>query len=350
MSFDPSAAAAPGSGVFGLPYREDESRLVILPVPWDATTSYRPGSARGPAAILEASRQVDLYDLDVERPYEAGIHMRPLPRDVEAESARARADAERVIAVGGAIGDDGELGAALQRVNAAGAALNDRVRAEVESVLAAGRIAAVLGGDHSVPLGAFEAVAARHGRFGILHFDAHSDTRDAFEGFEFSHASIMYNALVRIPEVTRLTQVAIRDVCEQEIDFCRGQGERVRAFSDGAIARRLLEGDSFQSVCRTIVATLPQDVWISFDIDGLDPRLCPSTGTPVPGGLDFHQATYLVGEVVRSGRTVLGFDLSEVAPAPDAWNDWDANVGARLLYKLCGYTLASRGLARLMPR
>ena len=346
--FDPNAAAAPGSGLFGLPFSEEESRLVIIPVPWDATTSYRPGTARGPAAIRDASAQIDLYDLDVERPYEPGLCMRPIDPAIEEMNARARADAERIIDVGGVLDGDADLEAALSRVNEAGAWLNARVHGEVASVLVAGRIAAVLGGDHAVPFGAFTAAAERFGEFGVLHFDAHSDTRAAYEGFTWSHASIMHNALSRIPAITRLVQVGIRDVCEQEIAFCGAEGDRVSMFTDGMLARRLFEGVTWHALARAVVDALPEKVWVSFDIDGLDPRFCPNTGTPVPGGLDFQQANHLLGEVVRSGRHIIGFDLNEVAPALDGDDEWDANVGARLLYKLVAWTFASQGLRRTL--
>src|SRR6185437_1373919 len=95
-----------------------------------------------------------------------------------------------------------------------------------------------------------------------------------------------------------------------------------------------------------IISELPQDVWISFDIDGLDPKLCPHTGTPVPGGLDFHEALYLIRELAESGRRIIGFDLNEVAPDPTGANEWDANVAARLLYKLSAWTLVSQGKRR----
>ena len=103
------------------------------------------------------------------------------------------------------------------------------------------------------------------------------------------------------------------------------------------------EGNTFKSIAASIVATLPENVYVSFDIDGLDPSYCPSTGTPVPGGLSFDEAVFILEELAQSGRRVVGFDLTEVAPGPDG-SEWDANVGARLLYKLCGCLLRSQKL------
>jgi agmatinase len=153
----------------------------------------------------------------------------------------------------------------------------------------------------------------------------------------------MYNVVHRIPEVGRLVQVGIRDLAEAEHAVIQGSGGRVVAHFEAALRSRMLAGDTWAARCEAIVADLPADVYVSFDIDGLDPTLCPHTGTPVPGGLSFAEATYLLGAVVRSGRRIVGFDLTEVAPGPDG-DEWDANVGMRLLYKLIGWTLVSRGI------
>jgi agmatinase len=348
MSFDPNAPAQPGSGIFGLPHSEEESLVVLVPVPWEATTSYGGGAAEGPRAILDASKQVDLFDLDVDRPYQHGIHMLPLPPEVSTWNEEGKAAAEKVIAEGGA-GDDPELLAALARVNALSEKVNAHVEREVGRLLAAEKVVGVVGGDHSVPYGAFRAMATRlKGPFGVLHFDAHSDTRQAYEGFTHSHASIMHNALEGIPEIQKLVQVGIRDVCEAEVHYCESQGDRVAVFYDRTIARRKMEGEPFARIAREIAAALPNRVWVSFDIDGLDPRYCPHTGTPVPGGLELHEAIAVIREVVRAGKTIVGFDLNEVAPnLSNEEDEWDGNVGARLLYKLVALTLASQGKAKL---
>ena len=349
MDFDPNAPAQPGSGIFGLPHTEEEALVVLVPVPWEATTSYGGGASEGPRAILDASAQIDLYDLDVERPYAHGIHMRPEPEGIVAWNGQAKALAQKVVDAGGA-GDDPDLLAATARVNDLSVQVNDWVRHETARLLEMEKIVGVVGGDHSVPYGAIRALAARwKSGFGILHFDAHSDTRRAYEGFVHSHASIMHNVLSDVPEVTKLVQIGIRDVCEEEIAYVRGQGERVKVFFDRDVARRKLEGERFTSIAKEIVKALPEDVWVSFDIDGLDPRFCPHTGTPVPGGLDVHEAVAILREVVSAGRRIVGFDLNEVAPNPrDPEDEWDGNVGARLLYKLIAFTLASQGKAKLL--
>jgi len=348
MPFDPNAPASLSSGIFGLPHTEAEAKLLLLPVPWEATTSYGGGTSEGPEAIFEASKQVDLFDLDVERPYEPGIFFLDAPAGIQEWNVEGKALAQKIIEKGGEIGGDPELVRALARVNELSGLVNGAVYESSLRVLEEGKLLGLVGGDHAIPLGALKAVATREKAFGVLHFDAHSDTRDAYEGFQYSHASIMRNVLSEVPEVTSLVQVGIRDVCEEEVAFCERQGDRVATFFDRDLARRKMRGESFASITDGIVAKLPGRVWISFDIDGLDPRFCPSTGTPVPGGLDLSEAVYILSEVVRSGRHILGFDLNEVAPSGNG-DEWDANVGARLLYKMAGFLFASRGLAKLRP-
>ncbi|MFA6003075.1 MAG: agmatinase family protein [Elusimicrobiota bacterium] len=345
--FDPNSPAAEDSGIFGLPDTQAAAALVYLPVPWEATTSYGAGASQGPAAILAASRQVDLFDGDVLKPYACGLHMLPESRQVRAWNRQAQAAAQKVIAAGGEAAGRPSLLAAQRRVNALGGRLNAWVRAETGRLLDAGKLVGLVGGDHSTPYGALQALAARTPSFGVLHFDAHCDLRDAYEGFRWSHASIMRNVLEDIPGVKKLVQIGIRDYCEQEYDYARAQGSRIKVFFDGDLARRRFAGESWDKISGRIAAELPRTLWISFDIDGLDPRFCPHTGTPVPGGLDFREALYVIEKVVCSGRKILGFDLNEVAPDPARRDEWDANVGARLLYKLSAWTLASQGRARI---
>jgi len=335
-AFDPNAAAVPGSGIFGLPHTAAEAAVVLVPVPFAATVSYGAGAEHGPAAILAASRQVDLYDLQRGRAYERGIHLLPAdPRIAEAHG-RARPLAARAIEQGGCGSDQAAI---AKVVDEAGALVNTVVRQAVERILDQGRIPGVIGGDHSVPFGAIAAVAARHPGLGILHVDAHADLRVAYEGFRWSHASIMDNVVRDVPAVARVVQVGIRDFCEQELQAISGSGGRVVTHFDQEWQRRRFRGETFDALCREAVAALPADVYVSFDIDGLDPALCPNTGTPVPGGLSFAEALHLLAAVTDSGRRLVGFDLVEVAPGDD---EWDANVGARVLYQLCCAAAAQR--------
>lgn len=342
MSFDPNAAAAVDSGIFGLPHTPDEARVVLLPVPWDATTSYGAGAADGASAILDASKQVDLFDAETGRPYAVGIAMLPESADLRAWNVEAREQAERVIEVGGRIDGDAELAQALSTVNALSDRVNQIVYLETKRMLGQGKIVGLVGGDHATPFGCIRAHAEAFPGVGVLHIDAHADLRYAYEGFEYSHASIMENVARRIPGVSRIVQVGIRDFCEEELARIASSEGRIVTLFDVQIARARLQARLLDVFAQAIGA-LPRDVYVSFDIDGLDPALCPGTGTPVPGGLSFHEASALIGLVAQSGRRIVGFDLNEVAVGE---GDWDANVGARVLYKLIGWTLVSQGLSR----
>jgi agmatinase len=343
-TFDPSGASLPDSGIYGLPHTADDAKVVVVPVPFAATTSYGGGAERGPAAVLEASRQVDLFDVETGRPYEAGIAMLPIPDEILAWDREARAAATQVIAVGGRVTGDPALRRALARANELSAAVNERVYTTVADLLARGRLVALVGGDHAVPYGSIRAHADAHPGLGILHIDAHADLREAYEGFAHSHASIMYNVVTDLPAVARLVQVGVRDLAEEEFDRILGSDGRIRTHFDADLARRRFEGEPWARQIARVVADLPEKIYVSFDIDGLDPTLCPHTGTPVPGGLSFQEAMAVVAGVVRAGRTIVGVDLNEVVPGPDG-DEWDGNVGARVLYKLIGWMLVSQGLS-----
>jgi agmatinase len=195
-----------------------------------------------------------------------------------------------------------------------------------------GKLVGLVGGDHSTPLGFFRAQAARHPEFGLLHIDSHMDLRKAYEGFTFSHASIMRNALA-IPQITTIVQVGIRDFCEEENEVVLKEKDRVRVHAHAELRREQFNGTGWTRQCDRILSALPEKVHVSFDVDGLDPSLCPHTGTPVPGGFSFEEASWLLARIHESGRRVIGFDLVEVAPGRG--DEWDANVGARMLWQLC---------------
>ncbi len=334
--FNPDDAAVPGSGIFGLPSDRRASRVVLLAAPYDATTSYRPGTAAGPAAILRASQQVDLHDGRYGPVYEQGIWMdasSPGSEQIRDLSVTAASLARPLIEKGGASAQDR---AVLDRIDSSGQRVREIIRDHTLAVLKEDKLPGLIGGEHAVSMGAIEAVASQ-GKLGVLQIDAHMDLRDSFEGFAWSHASIMHNVLSRLSNVEMLVQVGLRDFGASELAFARAEGPRVRQHFDQDWHDRLADGDRLWDLCQEAIEPLPDRVYISFDIDGLDPAMCPHTGTPVPGGLSFHQALTLLHTLRLSGRRIVGFDLVEVAPGPNADEpEWDANVGARLLYKLCG--------------
>lgn len=324
IKFDPDSPAR-GDGIFGLSTPSETARVVVVPVPWEATTSYRRGTWRGPERLISASGQVDLTDLDAGQSWKAGIALLPPDPRIADWRAAAEPDALAVIAAGG------EMPEAAARVDQLAERVNTLVRATVSGILARGAIPALIGGDHSIPFGGIEAAAEAAGPIGVLHIDAHADLRVAYEGFTWSHASVMHNVLERIPGVARLVQVGIRDLGERELARIEAEPERIRTWFDGRIARRLAEGEPWIAIVREIVAALPDRIWISLDVDGLDPACCPATGTPVPGGLSYRDLVVLLA-AVAAGRRIVGFDLSEIGDA-----EWDGMVAARLLYKLCGW-------------
>ena len=302
MDHDPNRAAPPGSGIFGLPCSAEDARVVVLPVPFDATTSYRKGAAAGPSAILAASHQVDLLDVETGSPWKQGIAMARIPAAEERRLHRWNRDASRLAAPIIAAGGPGPIPGLARNAAKADeicARVNGFALDHARELLGRGKLLATLGGDHATPFGAIQAHAEAHPGMGVLHVDAHADLRDAFEGFTWSHASIMRNVATRLPAVARIVQVGVRDLCEEEFDFIRASRGRVRTFFDPELARARFDGESWSSQCRRIVRPLPRDVYVSFDIDGLDPSLCPHTGTPVPGGLSFHEAGRLLAAVVE---------------------------------------------------
>ena len=330
-----------GAGFLGARLDPDEAALVLLPVPWEATTSYGGGTREGPDAIVRASHQLDLEDPAFGTPYRAGIAFRPMDEAIRVLDEKTRKAALEVIE---ALERGGEASEALARVNAASDVVNDQVYRAACAELDAGRLVGVVGGDHSSPYGLIRALAERQpGGFGILHIDAHHDLREAYEGFQWSHASIFHNVMERLPAVERLVHVGIRDYSRAERRYSEALGERGHCFYSADLFRMKAEGLFVRNVAERIVESLPGSVYVSFDIDGLDPACCPHTGTPVPGGLSFEEAAYLLEALAASGRRIIGFDLCEVAPGPDG-DEWDANVGARILYKLCGSLLRSREL------
>jgi agmatinase len=335
--FDPDAAAVGDTGIYGLPFTPEESHVVIVPVPFEATTSYGGGTSDGPAAVFEASKQVDLFDQETGRPYAAGIAMLDVPQQILDWNDEAKAIAATVIEQGGVV-DDATRAAAAQ-VNAYGERVNEWVYAETRALLDAGKMPVILGGDHAVPFGAIRAYAERHPGLGILHLDAHADLRDAYEGFTWSHASIFNNVMRRIDGVGKLVQVGVRDFGQAERAMIDSSNGRIVTFYDAEIAARKEEGVPFARIADEIVAALPADIYLSWDIDGLDPTLCPGTGTPVPGGLSWNEAIGLLRAIRRSGKRIVGLDLCEVSPGE---TEWDANVGARLLYKMIGFALLTR--------
>lgn len=348
--FDANTAISSDFGIFGIPVEEKKADIILLPVPWEVTTSYGAGAAWGPQIIRKASEQIDLFDFETGHAYEAGYFMREYPASLKKQNDEFKAKAQEAIELISNMSPDEKRIEKLQtEVNSACQKMSAWVHQQSQEILESGKGLALVGGDHSTPLGAIQAVSEKfRGEFGILHFDAHADLRQAYQGFSQSHASIMYNVMHADWKPQKLVQVGIRDFCEEEFDLIDNRDD-IKTFFDIELKRRLFEGAKWKDLCGEIINELPKNVYISFDIDGLDPSFCPRTGTPVPGGLSLDQVFYLLGALYKAGRNIIAFDLNEVSTGGETPGDedfWDANVGARVLYKLCGWYSLSRQRTR----
>jgi len=339
--FDPNSVGNPNNGIFGLPFTENDAKVILLPVPWEVSVSYKAGTARAAEHICKASLQVDLIDNDLEDGWKQGIYMRDIDKNILLKSDYLRKEAElyiNYITEGEIVEDSKFMCKVAREINEGSEFLNQWVYEQTKELLDRGKLVGLLGGDHSTPFGFYKAIAEKYGEFGILQIDAHCDLRKSYENFKYSHASIMYNALSEIPELAKLVQIGTRDYSSGELEYIKNSNNRVITYFDKDIKERAYEGETWQKITDEIIAQLPQKVYLSFDIDGLDPKLCPNTGTPVQGGFETQQIYYLLRKLLQSGRQLIGFDLNEVGISA---NEWDENVGARILFKLCNLMIAS---------
>jgi agmatinase len=340
MNFDPNGTGSDKLGVFSLPYGESEAELVFIPVPWEVTTSFGDGCSLGPDVIFNASKQLDLCDALYGQFYQRGIYQQATDIDWLNKNQDLKKQAlllKKQLESGEPLSES-QL-SIQEQINRASEQINDWVYEQSRRLLDMGKFCAVIGGDHSSPFGIIRALSEKYSDLSILHIDAHMDLRPAYQGYEHSHASIMYNVLHKT-SVQSIVQMGIRDYCPQEHELSQ-KDPRVHTFYDSQVSLSLGRGESWESIVLRAINKLTDHVYISFDIDGLAPDLCPNTGTPVPGGLNFGQMEALLYQLSSSNKKIVGFDLCEVsAGSKDPSRDsWDANVGARVLFKLAGATL-----------
>lgn len=339
--FNPNDPANEESNIFGLPFNKEEAAIVLLPLPWEVTVSYSAGTANAPELIFEASHQVDLFDPCIKDAWKTGVFMDEVNKAWYFKSEHLRSKVVQLLSLltSGKLFEDKKLTDALySEVNEGGRIFNEEVKQYATELINSGKIIGGVGGDHSTPLGIIAALSEKYESFGILQLDAHCDLRAAFEGFTYSHASIMYNAL-KIPQVSKLVQVGIRDYCEEEVNYILASGGRVKTYFDRDIKQAQYKGKTINDIFNEVVNELPQKIYFSFDADAMDPKLCPNTGTPVAGGFDAEEILFLLEKVVESGRQIIGFDLNETGN-----NEWDANVSSRLLFRICNLVARSNGL------
>ena len=325
---------------FGVETSMKKASLVLIPVPYEATASYLPGTSKGPSLIKEASNQLDFFSPSFKKSYNEKIHFLEEDALISRLGKEAKAWAEKLRSEAGEdfkkedLSEEGKKLA--QSLDQAGESLRDWVYETSSSVIAEGKIPALVGGEHSVSEGLIKKVLEIYkGDVGVLHIDAHADLRSSYEAMEFSHASIMHRVLNLKPELKKLVSVGVRDLCEEEWERIK-RDKKITCFFDEDIATRLFEGESWKAVAEEIVDSLPSNIHISFDVDGLSFTYAPGTGTPVPGGLSFHKVQYLFKLLRGKKKKVLSFDLVETAG-----DEWNGNVSARLIYEMAGLALFS---------
>ena len=343
-TFDPNAASNPNNGIFGLPFTQETASLVLLPVPWEVTVSNIAGTSRAPDHILNASLQIDIFEKGAQPIWENGFFMEKTDKKLLIKNDYLRKEAELYISFisqGEVLEGNKFMCKTLKEVNEGCAFMNDWVYTKTKDLLNANKTVGLIGGDHSTALGFIKALAETNPDFGILQIDAHCDLRVSYQGFVYSHASIMYNVMESTPAVSKLIQLGVRDYCENEWNYVTQNSNRIQVFADQEIKEQLFEGKTWKSIADEIISQLPQNIYISFDVDGLIPSLCPHTDSPVAGGLDTDQLFYLFKKIQESGRKLIGFDLSETGISN---NGFDENIASRILFKLCNFLSASTNL------
>ena len=270
----------------------EDARVVLVPAPYDSTTSYRGGARDGPAAIVTASRQLEDYDLELDRDVsEVGIYTAPaIAPDVSGPRA-----------------------------------MIDVVEEVVTRLAAPGRLVGLLGGEHSITVGAVTALARSHPDVSVLYLDAHADLRDEYMGSPWGHASVAR----RLLEVCPVVEVGVRSLSLDERDFIRENEVPVVFWPP--------DNGGAEGLAKRVIDSLTPTVYVSVDLDVLDPSVMPSVGNPEPGGMGWRELTGLLGAVAAE-RRIVGFDVTELSPGegPEA----GAFTAARLVQKLIGYAVS----------
>ena len=279
----------------------DRARVALLPIPYDATSSYLAGTRHGPAAIIEASQHVEWFDEELGREFcQCGI-----------------ATLEPVATV--ATGPE---------------AMHTEIYRRARRVVRDGKLLIGVGGEHGITSALIRATAQRHRSLSVLQIDAHTDLRDTYQGSRYSHACVMRRSL---EFVDRITAVGIRSMSLEERRFIKKASAASSGYSITVVQARECRCDD-EWIDRTL-AGLGDTVYVTLDIDGFDPAYAPGTGTPEPGGLDWFQVTSLLRRVAGEKR-IVGADLVEVLPLPgQAITEF---LAARLIYKLIAYIESAR--------
>ena len=338
--FNPNTITPDNGCYFGLSHDPESAALVLLSAPWDTTTSLRSGSSYAPDAIIEVSRYVDFYEPLAPNSWQKGIATAPIDYSIQDLSHRLRSDAERVINLHDELGmsviDNLMYERRLRRVNEGSVEVNNNIFQQASNWLSKDKIVGLVGGDQSVTYGIVRAMGYKYEKLGLLHIDSKCDMREAFQGFDFSHASTMFNIMRDVPQVDKLVSVGVQEFSPIEWERVSNNG-RIKVFTAQQMWSDQFEGTPWSKIVDDIIAELPDHVYISLDIDGLMNECSPNKGHMTAGGLNFHQVIYLMDRIITSGRRIVGFDLTEVSPNIE--NKADMRIVARLLFKMCSIAL-----------
>ena len=311
--------------------------LVLIPAPWSATISYGGGTEQGPELIRKASHQLDFFNPLFKRSYNDKICFEendPIIENLNKQTCNWMKSLER---------KKQNSHKLYENINQASKSVLDWIYEKSLRVFNKGKIPALVGGEHSVSEGLLSVIGDKYkGDYGILHLDAHADLREAYQGFKRSHASVMFNVLNLKPPPKKLVQVAVRDLCESEYKKIKTD-EKICCYFDEEIYTRAFKGEKWSVICEEIISQLPQQIYVSLDVDGLSWSYAPGTGAPVPGGISFNQALYLLAEIKRQDKKLISFDVVETSAGDkdQAFAEWNGNVSARLIYYLSGLALHS---------
>lgn len=324
--------------IFDLKSTAENSAIHLISVPWDVTASYKKGTAQGPSIILDASHQLEHYHHQYKNVFDAGIFLHPENKEIKQKNTEINALSQTIIKKfdnHDTITPEDHKN--INTINEACLWLSEQVYEDTEKMIQKEKLIGMIGGDHSTSLGVITALSDYIDTFGILQFDAHMDLRPSYQHFTQSHASIMHNIL-EIKDISRLIQVGVRDYSQEELTLSKQSKGRIKTYFNHDIKKELYSGKTWEYFCKKIINNCPDKLYISFDIDVLTPQYCPSTGTPVPGGLEFDQIEFLIAMLVKAKKQIIGFDIVEVAGEQDSI---DAITGARILSMLCGYCYQS---------
>lgn len=341
--FDPNKYNNPYCGLFGLPFETDESDLVILPVPWDLA-SEKMGSAEAPDAILNASKDVNLYKPTFENIWQQGIALHNIPqkwKESSIELRKIRNKVNKIKEVKISPKKEVELVQYYKQINNISLILKEWVEDKCNDYLDSKKVLGLLGGDKSVISGFISALAKKHKNFGILHLDAHAGMKEKYNGFEFLHESVIRKHLQH-EQISSIVIAGTRSIDFSEIEFLNQNKNIIRHYSDAYLKEKMFKGTTWRILLNEIISPLPRYIYISIDIDVLQQWLCPYTAKPEPGGFTFEELLAIITEIQNVGKKIIGFDLTGISPSPDKNNDWDSKVGAELLYHLCCNALLSQ--------